>query len=119
VPVPVPVAEPRRIEPPTMGLGGNPGALKASSLDEMFASFKAKQQAGEFSHSDIETGFGLTGKHLKIECASCHNKPLPATRQNTVARTCLSCHEKDDNHSGRRPDCAKCHTTNRWKQRIR
>jgi predicted permease len=117
--VPVPVAEARRIEPPTMGLGGNPGAFKPSSLDEMFAAFKAKQQAGEFSHSDIETGFGLTGKHLKIECASCHNKPLPATRQNTAARTCLSCHEKDDNHSGRRPDCAKCHTTNRWKQRIR
>ncbi len=117
-PVPVPVTEPRRIEPP-MGLGGNIGALKPSSLDEMFAAFKAKQQTGEFSHSEIETGFGLTGKHLKIECASCHNKPLPATRQNTVARTCLSCHEKDDNHSGRRPDCSKCHTTNRWKQRIR
>jgi hypothetical protein len=119
LPIPVPVAEARRIEPPTMGLGGNPGGVKPSSLDEMFAAFKAKQQAGEFSHSDIETGFGLTGKHLKIECASCHNKPLPATRQNTAVRTCLSCHEKDDNHSGRRPDCAKCHTTNRWKQRIR
>jgi hypothetical protein len=111
--------EPRRIEPPTMALGGNPGAFKASSLDATFAAFKAKQQAGEFSHSEGETGFALMGKHLKTECASCHNAPLPVSRQNTAARSCLSCHEKDDNHSGRRPDCAKCHTTNRWKQRIR
>jgi hypothetical protein len=113
------VAEPRRIEAPTMGLGGNVGGVPGRSVDDMFAAFKAKQQAGEFSHSDIETGFGLTGKHLKIECASCHKSPLPATRQTTAVRTCLNCHEKDDNHSGRRPDCAKCHTTNRWKQRIR
>jgi hypothetical protein len=114
--------EPRRIEAPPMALGGTPFGIQGgrqNTLDEQFAAFKAKQQAGTFSHSDIETGFGLTGKHLKIECASCHNAPLPVTRQNTAARTCLSCHEKDDNHSGRRPDCAKCHTTNRWKQRIR
>jgi hypothetical protein len=115
-----PAVEPRRMEPPTMALGGNPGGLKPSaSNDDMFAAFKAKQQAGEFSHSEAETGFGLMGKHLKIDCAACHNAPLPATRQNTTARTCQSCHQKDDNHSGRRPDCAKCHTTNRWKQRIR
>jgi hypothetical protein len=118
-PKPAPAIEPRRLEPPTMALGGNPGAFKASSLDETFAAFKAKQQAGEFSHSEGETGFALMGKHLKTECASCHNAPLPVSRQNTAARSCLSCHEKDDNHSGRRPDCARCHTTNRWKQRIR
>jgi hypothetical protein len=112
-------AAPRRIEELPMALGGSSGGGKTSSLDTMFAAFKAKQQAGEFSHSDIETGFLLTGKHLKLDCASCHNAPLPVTRQNTAARTCLSCHQKDDNHSGRRPDCAKCHTTNRWKQRIR
>jgi hypothetical protein len=111
----------RRIEPPPMALGANIGRTtgKSGSLDEMFAAFKAKQQAGEFSHSELETGFALTGKHLKADCASCHNAPLPATRQNTEPRACVSCHLKDDNHNGRRPDCAKCHTTNRWKQRIR
>jgi hypothetical protein len=116
---PATVVEPRRIEPPTMALGGNPAGVKPSALNDMFAAFKSKQQAGEFSHSESETGFALMGKHLKIDCAACHNAPLPAVRQNTAARTCLSCHQKDDNHSGRRPDCAKCHTTNRWKQRIR
>ena len=110
--------EPRRIEAPTMALGGNPGAVKPSSLDEIFAAFKVKQRAGEFSHSVVETGFALTGKHLKIDCASCHKAP-PTTRRNTAARTCLSCHQQDDIHRGRRPDCARCHTTNRWKQRIR
>ena len=110
----------RRLEPP-MALGANLGGGKvsAASLDDMFAAFKAKRQTGEFSHSDLETGFNLTGKHLKVECASCHTAPLPATRQNTAARACIDCHKKDDNHSGSRPDCAKCHTTNRWKQRIR
>jgi Cytochrome c7 and related cytochrome c len=94
------------------------GAGKPRTLLEQITTLKAQRAAGQFAHSDIETGFALTGKHLKVECASCHSVPLRETRQ-PEPRACIACHKKDDVHSGRRPDCAECHTTNRWSQIIR
>jgi hypothetical protein len=104
----------RRTEMAPMSLGG----AKSFALSDQIAQMKARQGAGQFSHSEAETGFARTGKHLKADCTACHKAPLRETRQNEP-RQCVSCHEKDDVHRGRRPDCANCHTTNRWTQILR
>mgnify|MGYP003392361896 CR=1 FL=1 len=96
------------------GLGG-PGLR---TLAEQIQHMKARMAAQQFAHSELETGFALTGKHLKAECTSCHTAPLREVRQ-IVARACASCHKKDDVHKGRRPQCVDCHTTNRWTQILR
>lgn len=108
--------EKRTAEPPPMGLG----APKSRSLADLIVHFKGRMAAGTFAHSDAETGFALTGKHLKIanDCEDCHKKPMREQRQTTV-RTCVNCHAQDDTHNGRRPDCAQCHTPTRWSQIIR
>lgn len=104
----------RRPVAPPMGLGRRlPGTLQ-----EQFAAFKEKRAAGTFRHDDGETGFQLSGKHLKVECSSCHTRPLTGERSSSP-RACIDCHRKDDVHKGRRPDCANCHTANRWSQIIR
>ena len=84
------------------------GAGRGHSLAQRIAELKVQN----FDHN--KTRFALTGKHVKVECASCHTKTLENT-----ARECVACHEKDDVHRGRRPDCAQCHTTNRWSQILR
>jgi hypothetical protein len=104
----------RKTETAPMGLG----AGRPRTLSEQIATFKARQTAGTFAHSLVETGFALTGKHLKAECADCHTAPLAESKRATV-RQCIACHKSDDVHRGRRPDCAQCHTTNRWGDRIR
>jgi hypothetical protein len=97
-----------------MALGG----AKPRTLADQIATLKALRENKQFFHSETETGFALAGKHLKVECASCHTVPLRQTRQ-PEPRACIACHRKDDVHSGRRPDCAQCHTTNRWSQIVR
>lgn len=59
-----------------------------------------------------DTSFPLTGKHDKVSCESCHKadpfRDKPAT-------ACVSCHEKDDEHEGRRGRrCDDCHTPLGW-----
>ena len=100
----------RKTEAPPMALGG----AKPRSLDEQIALLKARQ----FAHSQAETRFALTGKHLRADCVDCHKVPLRETAQDNP-RQCIACHKKDDVHRGRRPDCASCHTTNRWSDRIK
>ena len=89
------------------------GATLHRSLAVQIALLKARQQAGTFAHTTLETGFALVGHHRKADCASCHTKPLRETRS-TDPRACLDCHKNDDVHRGRRPDCGQCHTPNRW-----
>lgn len=98
----------------TMKLGG----AEPRTLTEQLATLKARFKAKTFLHSLEETGFALTGKHVAVDCASCHQKPLREARSDTP-RTCVACHRKDDVHRGRRPDCARCHTTNRWSEIVR
>lgn len=63
-----------------------------------------------FDHS--KTRFKLTGAHERTTCAACHRA---ATYKDTP-RDCQSCHARDDVHKGSRgPNCAECHTTERWK----
>lgn len=103
----------RKTEEPPMALGGG-----KRSLDEQIATLKAKMAAKQFFHSEAETGFLLSAKHMKLECTACHTKPLKEVRS-TDPRQCIDCHKKDDVHKGRQPDCASCHTTNRWSQILK
>ena len=71
-----------------------------------------------FNHAT--TGFGLTGKHLSITCASCHGATITH-----LDPTCATCHKADigtsqtANHTlgnfltGK--TCDQCHTTTVWK----
>ena len=95
-----------------------PGGLRPVTVAQQIAEMKIKFAAGGFTHSVAETGFALTGKHLKVECSACHTKPLRDTRQ-PDPRQCIACHKKDDAHRGRRPDCAQCHKPTRWTDRIK
>jgi hypothetical protein len=104
----------RRPEAAPMSLGG----AKPRTLAEQIEVYKARLKAKTFFHSDAETGFALTGKHTKVDCAACHQAPLSETRSSDP-RACVSCHKKDDIHRGRRPDCVQCHTTNRWSEILK
>lgn len=119
-PPPAPVAPPpdvqkiyaelqKRSAAPQMGLG----AAKPRTLAEQIADWQARFERRTFVHSVAETGFALTGKHLKVPCSDCHKVPLKEARSDNP-RQCIACHKEDDVHRGRRPDCARCHTTNRW-----
>jgi Cytochrome c7 and related cytochrome c len=109
-----------------MGLG----LAKMRTLPEQIASLKRLKQLNEFTHSEMETGFLLAGKHLKAECTSCHTEAFVETGHETGQKTgqktghktprkCVDCHKTDDVHKGRQPDCAQCHTANRWSQILR
>lgn len=66
-----------------------------------------------FDHSK-DTKFSLTGRHQQAQCASCHKQNPYEVK---LKQTCVSCHEKDDEHLGRNgSDCAQCHSTKDWKQ---
>lgn len=119
---PAPPSQPAPLSQPPMSLGAPKPEVASggdpNSLTAQIAAFKAKRDARQFSHSMMETGFELTGKHLKADCADCHKTPMRDTRQ-AKQRQCIDCHAKDDNHKGRRPNCVSCHTTNRWSQILR
>jgi heme exporter protein D len=109
----------KRMQSQPMGLGIGAGGTLPAKLDDQIVHMKALMRAGQFTHSEAETGFALTGKHLKAECTSCHKAPLREVAFSTAPRQCLTCHTADDIHKGRRPDCANCHTTNRWTQILK
>lgn len=83
---------------------------------------EAWKPARAFDHQ--KTGFPLTGRHQKVDCAKCHpvlpaagtdhGKP-PTPKFTPVAHAaCTDCHK--DPHVGQLgPDCAKCHVTDGWK----
>ena len=93
-----------------MGLGAGRMGETASVLS--LAERLAKLKSERFDHNT--THFPLTGKHTKVDCAGCHKTTIEKTPS-----TCVACHKQDDPHRGRRTDCAKCHTTNRWTQILR
>ena len=64
-----------------------------------------------FDHS--KASFQLTGKHLNVNCASCH----PGGKYVGIPKNCYGCHSNDDQHSGQfGTDCASCHVTANWSQ---
>ena len=73
--------------------------------------------ASKFSHD--RSRYPLTGKHVKVECASCHNKKVPNTEavlyRGLAFSTCNDCHQ--DPHRGKfTQPCTACHTTLAWQQ---
>jgi hypothetical protein len=62
-----------------------------------------------FDHSKAR--FALTGGHLIVKCASCHD----SLRFRQTPRDCLSCHRKVDPHKGSLgAGCDNCHNTRAW-----
>jgi hypothetical protein len=61
----------------------------SGSLQEQFAAVKDKRAAGTFHHSGAETGFELSGRHLKAECSACHTKPLTGSAEHRRARASI------------------------------
>ena len=98
---------------------GNLGGAVPRTLEQQIREFKELQKAGKFAHALVRTGFALTGKHVDVDCASCHKSEVLADRQQSNPRQCINCHKTDDVHRGRRPDCANCHTPNRWSEILR
>jgi len=69
-------------------------------------------KAVTFDHSS--TGYPLIGGHATAACAGCHG---PGNANLHPARTCNTCHARDDAHKGTNgTDCANCHSPRAWKQ---
>lgn len=78
----------------------------------------------KFDHRD--TGWPLTGGHLKVECQKCHTQkrvdvqtriPTQRTSYLGAATTCIGCHP--DVHKSADPGfhkCERCHRTSDWKR---
>ena len=66
-----------------------------------------------FAHFDHSaTTFPLTGKHEAVACMQCHINQ----KFQSIASSCVSCHEDPPVHKGRfGENCASCHTTLTWK----
>ncbi|MGA9119261.1 MAG: cytochrome C [Bacteroidota bacterium] len=71
--------------------------------------------ATKFSHD--RTRFPLTGRHVKVECASCHNRKVENTQavlyRGLAFSTCESCHA-DPHHGSFQKACTGCHSTESW-----
>ncbi|MDP9148569.1 MAG: hypothetical protein M3O36_01300, partial [Myxococcota bacterium] len=64
------------------------------------------EEGAKFDHST--TGFPLTGEHVHVPCAACHNATV------AIKRACVSCHE--DFHRGRLTQtCDTCHSPAGWR----
>ena len=59
-----------------------------------------------------KTSFPLRDAHTEVACAACHF----GNRYRDTPKECVSCHEPDDVHNGKRgAKCAECHTARSWK----
>lgn len=96
------------------------GSTRKRTLTEQIGELKARMKTRQFAHADDETGFALTGQHVKQDCLACHTAPFPEPiKASEQPRACVNCHKKDDVHRGRRQNCASCHTTKNWTELIR
>jgi len=68
-----------------------------------------------FDHN-CDTGFELSGRHAKIQCADCHKRDLQAEKSHPA---CNFCHKAEDVHKEQLGLlCDLCHNTDGWKERI-
>lgn len=66
-----------------------------------------------FDHA--RTAFPLTGAHVHVDCAACHEPRPDGTAALQPPVDCIGCHRADDTHNGSMgEDCAACHGTTRW-----
>ena len=70
-------------------------------------------KAEKFDHAKAK--FPLRGRHLKVDCAKCHEKAgIEGRFRGLKFAACADCHrEPVDKHSGER-DCAGCHGNDGW-----
>ena len=72
----------------------------------------AKQK---FDHD--KTDFKLRGKHVQVDCTSCHKTHIYKTKLKT---DCYSCHKIDDVHKGEQgKECNKCHDEKGWRKGVK
>lgn len=66
-----------------------------------------------FDHAR-DTEFPLEGSHAELVCADCHSeKPY----EDNTSKTCVSCHEDDDEHKGHNgTECESCHISTEWEE---
>lgn len=69
-----------------------------------------------FDHS--RTDYPLTGAHVEVACADCHEVDGVEVFEDIAHATCNDCHASDDPHEGGFPadQCAECHVTDDWAQ---
>ncbi len=84
---------------------------------DCFACHPDGSSEGAFNH--VTSIFPLTGAHLTLDCAQCHQNGYPET-----PTECLACHQTNYNNTTNpnhqalsiSTDCASCHSTNTdWK----
>ena len=72
----------------------------------------SSQENASFDHN--KTRYPLTGKHKTLKCEDCHQS---AQYGDKSPAECLSCHAKNEKHSGRfSRNCGDCHTGKTWKE---
>lgn len=70
-------------------------------------------QVDIFDHQ--HTNFPLQGKHVALECSSCHDLDQ---KYREVDSQCVSCHKDDDFHNGALgQECESCHQPQSWQKR--
>ena len=66
--------------------------------------------SGSFDHG--LTDFPLSGEHVDLACASCHEADAP---HREAPQACVECHASDDVHDGALGTrCADCHGSQSW-----
>ena len=81
-------------------------------------------QSWQFDH-DTQTSFALSGAHATVACDDCHaapsnnrsSKDLFGKEGSTSSAECITCHRREDEHSGRfGKNCGSCHNTSSFSQ---
>ncbi len=67
-----------------------------------------------FSHD--RSGFQLTGAHVRVACARCHEKEDGVVRFRRTPEGCVDCHTDPHSGSFEAAECATCHTTAGWSE---
>ena len=74
---------------------------------------QSKWSSVHFDH-DRATKFPLRAAHAKVKCDACHTGDL---YRDKLAKTCVSCHRKEDPHEGRLGSrCEQCHGETSWRR---
>jgi hypothetical protein len=74
-----------------------------------------KWKPSTFDH-DRDTHWKLTGRHIKVDCHSCHTASVTTQKLPT---DCASCHRASDVHVGELgAQCDQCHTTEGWRAGV-
>ena len=74
-----------------------------------------KWKPSNFDH-DRDTHWQLTGRHIKVDCHSCHTASVTTQKLPT---DCANCHRASDVHVGELGTrCDQCHTTEGWRAGV-